>query len=619
VTKLDALYTPAKIGRLRLKNRFIQSAMHTRFASEFGEVSPKLTDYFVARARGGVSLLILENTAIDWEVGRADGNPVRIDDDKFIAGLSDLTDAIHRENVLVATQLHHGGRQTPKASTEGLVGPVAPSAIASQRGDEPRELTVPQIKEIVQKFRDAARRSVRAGFDLIEIHGGHGYLLTQFLSPHSNHRTDEYGGSFENRARFPLEVVQAVRDEVGPDFPLAFRISLDEGVPGGAEPEEGVAFCRLIEPYIDAFDVSAATYESIGAMFTMHGTTPGRLLPFAAQVKAVVSKPVIGINRLGWALEESADAVEHGRLDFVALARTQLTDANLVLKEKNGESDRVRRCIACNECVGTFLFGGRRLHCVMNPELGFEKEAEELLRPQARAKRVLVVGGGPAGVEAARAAALRGHEVRLIEAQPRIGGQVLTATAAEYKRTEMEAYVTYFERELEHVGVSIKLGTRFTADSPEASWADVIVWATGAVPASTAEGTLDAVRAMASGTRFESGVVVLGANEIGLNAAAFAAQQGAPTTVVTRGATPGYDMNSILAEHTVALLERAGVRFVGEEDAAGSGIRLHAPDWVADETLQEIAGKEVIAVGAKVKGGRIYDATQSGFWTGTRI
>jgi 2,4-dienoyl-CoA reductase (NADPH2) len=197
---------------------------------------------------------------------------------------------------------------------------------------------------------------------------------------------------------------------------------------------------------------------------------------------------------------------------------------------------------------------------------------------------------------------------------------VLTATKAEYKRKEMEAYVTYFERELEHVGVAVEVNARFAADSPAADWADVIVWATGAVPAApaSAPGALDAVAVMERGTPLEGSVIVLGANEIGLNAAAFAAQQGLPTTVVTGGARPGYDMNPILAEHTVELLEEAGVRFAQTEGEA-EGTRLHAPDWVADDTLQEFVGKDVIAVGAKVKGGRIYDATQSGFWAGTRI
>lgn len=619
MTDLDILYTPATIGRLTLKNRFVQSPMHSKFSTDFGEVSPKLINYLVARARGGVSLIILENTAINWEQGRAAGNPVRIDDDKFVTGLSDLTEAIHRENVLVATQLHHAGRQNPISNTDGRIGPVGPSAVTSAAiGDEPRALEIHEIHEIVQQFRDAARRSKQAGFDMLELHGSHGYLLTQFLSPQSNLRTDEYGGSFENRARFPLEVVQAVRDEVGPDFPISYRISLEERVPGGMEAEEGLAFCKLIEPYVDVFNVTAATYESMDSIFMMQGRKPAELLPLAARVKAIVSKPVIGISRLGWALETSAEAVQGGQLDFVALARTQLTDANLVLKVKNGESDRARRCIACNECVGTFLFGGWRVHCVMNPELGYEKEADDLLRPQARAKRVLVVGGGPAGAEAARAAALRGHEVRLLEAKPRLGGQILTATAADFKRMEMEAYVTYFERELEHVGVKVEVNSRFSPDHPAAEWADVIVMATGAIPAGQSADTINAVEAMDSRLAFDGPVTIVGANEIGLNAAAFAAQQGQPTVVVTGGMAAGYDMNPLLAAHTVSLLEKIGVRFVAAEGDA-TGTRLFAPDWVPDVSTWDLPGKDVFAVGAKLKGGRLYNATQSGFWTGTRI
>jgi 2,4-dienoyl-CoA reductase-like NADH-dependent reductase (Old Yellow Enzyme family) len=620
MTDLDILYTPARIGRLKLKNRFIQSPMHTKFASDFGEVSPKLINYLTQRARGGVSLIILENTAINWGEGRAAGNPVRIDDDKFVTGLSDLTEAIHRENVLVATQLHHAGRQNPKGNTDSYVGPVAPSPITSAAiGDEPRELTIPQIKEIVQEFRDAARRSVAAGFDMIELHGSHGYLLTQFLSPQANHRTDEYGGSFENRARFPLEVVRAVREQVGPDFPISYRISLEERVPGGMEAEEGLAFCKLIEEYVDVFNVTAATYESMDSIFMMQGRKPAELLPLAARVKAIVDKPVIGISRLGWALETSADAVNQGNLDFVALARTQLTDSHMVLKVKNGESDRARRCIACNECIGTFLFGGWRVHCVINPELGYEKEAGELLQPQRERKKVLVVGGGPAGAEAARAAALRGHEVRLLEAKSRIGGQVLTATAPEYKRMEMEAYVTYFERELEHVGVTVEVNATFSPDHPAAAWADVVVLATGARPAVAATGDgVDAVQAMASGMTFDGPVTVIGANEIGLNAAAYAAQQGQPTVVVTGGDEPGYDMNPLLAAHTVALLRKAGVEFA-EADGSADGVRLLAPDWVPDESVVEVTGKDLLEVGSRVKGGRLYAATQSGFWTGTEI
>jgi len=615
----DILYTPGRIGRLKLKNRFIQSPLHSKFATEFGEVSDKLTNYLVARARGGVAMIILENTAVDWDGGRAAGNPVRIDGDNFIAGLSDLTEAIHREGVLIATQLHHAGRQNPIGNTKDNRGPVGPSAITSTAiGDEPRALEIDEIAGIVQMFRDGARRSVMAGFDMIEIHGSHGYLLTQFLSPQSNHRTDEYGGSFENRARFPLEVVVAIREEVGPDFPVSFRLSLEERTEGGMDADDGLAFCKLIEPYVDVFNITAGTYESMDSIFMMQGRAPAELLPLASRVKAIVSKPVIGISRLGWALDESAAAVEGGHLDFVAMARTQLTDANLVLKVKNGESDRVRRCIGCNECVGTFLFGGWRVHCVMNPELGYEKEAADALSPHGPSKRVLVVGGGPAGAEAARAAALRGHRVTLIESGSRIGGQVLVSAAADYKHREMEAYVTYFEKELAHVGVEVLTDTTFGADYPGLAEADLVILATGAVAAPGPLGSLDAVDVMRRNALPEGhSVTVLGCNEIGLNVAAFAVQQGRTVTVATDGRAPGYDMNPILAGHTVQLLAKAGVTFA--DHASGGDVLLWAPDWVADETEATLPGVEVVTVGARAIGGRLYQATQTGFWAGTRV
>lgn len=616
---LDILYEPAMIGRLKLRNRFIQSPMHTRFASEFGEVSQQIIDYLVERARGGVSMIILENTAVDWNVGRAAGNPVRIDEDVFISGLSDLTEAVHREDTLIAAQLHHAGRQNATANTEGHVGPVGPSAVTSTAiGDEPRALEIPEIKMIIDQFADGARRAVAAGFDMVEIHGSHGYLLTQFLSPQSNLRTDEYGGSFENRARFPLEVVRAVRAAVGPDFPVSYRISLEERVPGGMDSEDGLAFCKLIEEYVDVFNVTAATYESMDSIFMMQGVRPAELLPLAARVKGQVAKPVIGVSRLGWALDTAAESVRAGEIDFVALARTQLTDPELVTKTRNGEPDRVRRCIACNECVGGFLFKGWRVHCVINPELGNEGRLPQLLSIQPRKKRVVVVGGGPAGFEAARVAAHRGHEVTLFEGRSRIGGQVLTAANVDFKHIEMEAYVKYFEAELEHLGVDVQLKSWASPEHPALQGADEVILATGAVPTEPPADAVDAVGVLEAGELPGGDIVVLGANEIGLNAAAFAAQQGRKTTVVTYGKAPGYDMNPLLSAHTVNLLSGMGVVFANEDLAEGS--RLWAPDWVADESSWSLPeGPRVTSAGGRAKGGRLFQATQSGFWTGTRL
>lgn len=620
MSSTDILYTPARIGNLTLKNRFIQSPMHTRFATEFGEVSEQIIGYLVQRARGGVSMIIIENTAVDWEVGRAAGNPVRIDQDVFVSGLSDLTEAVHREGCLISAQLHHAGRQNPIGNTEGRVGPVGPSAVTSTAiGDEPRELTIEEIHGIVDQFAAAARRAVDAGFDMVELHGSHGYLLTQFLSPQSNLRVDEYGGSFENRARFPLEVVKAVRDAVGPDYPISYRISLEERTPGGMEADEGVRFCKLIEPYVDVFNVTAATYESMDSIFMMQGVSPAQLLPLAAQVKEQVSKPVIGISRLGWALDTAAESVAKGELDFVALARTQLTDPMLVSKERAGESARVRRCIGCNECVGAFLFKGWRLHCVINPELGQESKLEQLYQIQPRPKQVVVVGGGPAGFEVARAAALRGHQVDLYEAEAELGGQIRTASKVNFKAREMKAYCDFFQAELNHLGVNVHLGTRIIEGHPALEAADEVILATGGVRKTPAPvGSVDAVQVLEGGL-LEGDVVVLGGNAIGLNVAAFAAQQGAKVWVVTGSMAPGHDLNPILASHTVNLLSDMGVEFV-EAEPQVEATRVHSPEWGSDPNeWTPISNVKITNAGARANGGRLYHATQSGFWVGTRI
>lgn len=620
-TNLDVLYTPQKLGRLTLKNRFVQAAMHTRFATETGEASEKFISYHQERARGGVAMIIIENTAVDWVVGRAAGNPIRIDDDVYLSGLSDLTEAVHSEGCLIAAQLHHAGRQNSISNTVGGVGPVGPSPIVSAAiGDMPRELTISEIKDIVQQFADGARRAKTAGFDMVEIHGSHGYILTQFLSPQSNIRTDEYGGSFENRARFPLDVVKAVREAVGPDFPVSYRISVEERTPGGMEAEEGIKFCQMIEEYVDVFNVTVATYESMDSIFMMQGVHPGQLLPLIQKVKNAVKKPVIGISRLGWALEDSAKAVADGAMDFVALARTQLTDANLVNKTAAGDHERVRRCIACNECVGGFLFKGWRVHCVINPELGNESKLPTLYQIQRRKKKVVVVGGGPAGFEVARAASLRGHEVHLYEAGEALGGQVLTAGMVDFKAREMKAYANFFRAELVHLGVNLHLGEKVDAHHPALADADDVVFATGAKRSSTVpKGSLDALEVLQSGEVPEGPLVVHGANAIGLHVAAFAAQNGSSVTVVADSGAPGYDVNPILAGHYQNLLTGMGVQF-SDDASATSGTVIFSPDWEKDEDVPALStGASSHIAGSKALGPGLFNATKGGFWVGTKI
>jgi 2,4-dienoyl-CoA reductase-like NADH-dependent reductase (Old Yellow Enzyme family) len=249
--------------------------------------------------------------------------------------------------------LHHVGRQNLRANIDGRLAPVAPSAVKSKiGGNEPRPLEEHEIEEIIQMYVDAARRTKDAGFDGVELHGAHGYLLTQFFSPYTNRRDDKWGGKLENRARFPVEVVRRIRSEVGPDFPLFYRLSAEERVPGGTTLEDTLKLVRMLdEAGVDCFDVTAGIYDSVEWIYTLQGVAPGSLIPLATAVKQVTQKAVIGVSRLGWDLSFAAKVIEEQKADLVAIGRSLLSDPHLVKKVKAGKMREVRRCIACNDCV----------------------------------------------------------------------------------------------------------------------------------------------------------------------------------------------------------------------------------------------------------------------------
>jgi 2,4-dienoyl-CoA reductase (NADPH2) len=367
-----------------------------------------------------------------------------------------LVDAVHGEGAKIAVQLHHTGRQNSQDNTERNEPPLAPTAgITSAFGTPPRAIEEHEIPGLIDKYVQGARRAVAAGFDAVELHGAHGYLLGQFLSPYTNKRTDRWGGSLENRARFALEVVRGVRDQVGAEFPLLYRLSVTEPYEGGLSLEDGLAFCEMLEPYVDALDVSAGNYDT--AMTLLPMVAPGSLVDYAKAVKKRVSIPVIGVGRLTWLFDEMAQAVSNAELDFVALGRSGLADPDTVVKTRRGEPQSVRRCLAVNECISRWMFNGKGTQCVINPALGQERRAEQARRPASTKHRVLVIGGGPAGCEAAILAAERGHSVLLVERHDRIGGQLHAWAAASPFRMEVKNMIRYYESELERVGVSVQL------------------------------------------------------------------------------------------------------------------------------------------------------------------
>lgn len=645
--KLAILFEPYQIKNMTVKNRVVMAPMHTKLASESGEVTDRMLAYLIERARGGVGLIVLENTCIDWVFGRAAGNPVTIHDDLNRTGLSKIAMAVHRFGVKIVTQLHHTGRQNLRSNIGGGQAPVAPSVVKSKiGGDEPRALEESEIEGIIQQYVDAARRTKDAGFDGVELHGAHGYILTQFFSPYTNRRTDKWGGSLKNRARFPLEVVRRIRAEVGPDFPILYRLSAEERIPGGTTLEDSLKLVKMLEASgVDCFDVTAGIYDSVEWIYTLQGVAPGALIPLAQAVKGVTDKPVIGVSRLGWDLGYAAQVVKEGKVDLVAIGRSLLADPYLVKKTYQGCTKEIRRCIACNECVA-MENKGWQVHCIINPLLS--NEYLDSVKPARTSKKAVIVGGGPAGMECALVAAQRGHDVTLFEESSRLGGQLVAASRPAYKNQEFKALIEYYEYMLKKEGVRIVLDTGVKESLPEGCEADVVILALGAFSDSGKfKDNTNLITAfdvlMSKGKNVGEKVVIIGASGVGIDVALYLMEAGnRKITVVEMQDEIGGDVNEFLKRHTLGMAEEKGIEFLtncevtgvergrvimktlmGEREIACDTV-VSAIGFVSRETdtltksLEEI-GVEVYVIGSAVEPGKIFDATQSGFWTAVEI
>lgn len=645
--ELRVLYEPFQLKGMELKNRLVMAPMHTKFASEAGEVTDRMIAYLEERARGGVGLIVLENTCIDWIYGRATGNPVTIHDDLCRSGLSNVALAVHRHGVKIVTQLHHTGRQNLRSNIGGGLQPVAPSVVKSKiGGDEPRALEEAEIEKIIQQYVDAARRTKDAGFDGVELHGAHGYLLTQFFSPYTNRRTDKWGGSLKNRARFPVEVVRRIREQVGKGYPILYRLSAEERIPGGTTLEDTLKLVKMLEEVgVDCFDITAGIYDSIEWIYTLQGVAPGSLIPLAEAVKRVTSKPVIGVSRLGWDLKYAAKVVQEGRIDLVALGRSLLADAYLPKKYFMGKLQEIAPCIACNECVA-MENRGWQVHCVINPLLS--SEYLNPVKPASRSRKVLVVGGGPAGMQCAFTAAMRGHRVTLAEKADRLGGQLLAAATPTYKSKEIGAFLGYLATMLEKHGVEVRLGLEIKGPDSIKERPEVVVLALGATPKCpdfiVGEKVLTAFEVlMNKGKGIGKRVVVIGSSGVGIDVALFLAEtDGRQVTVVEMEDEIGGDVNEFLKRHTLAMAEKKGIKFLtnwrvtaadstsvrgrtlyGEQqlecDSVVMACGFQPRETTSLKEAFEREGAEVFMIGSAVEAGMIFDATQSGFWTGVEI
>ncbi len=550
---------PFRIGAMELRNRFVMPPMVTEYANEEGYVTERSRNYYAARARGGVGLIIVEATYVD-EPGKAFKNQLAISRDQYIPGLTTLAEAIHKGGARASIQLHHGGRMA-KSEFSGSQ-PIAPSALASPGGEDPKELSIEEIGKVVEKFAEAAGRAKKAGFDGVEIHGAHGYLIDQFLSRSSNRRRDGYGGDLESRARLLVETLEAVRKKVGNDFPVWCRLNGREfGIKEGTTLEESRQIALRAQNAGSAAIHVSATGPQSPVHLTSRNFSPAVIVDLAAEIKKEVRVPVIAVGRI--TPEAGERVLAEGKADLIAIGKGLLADPNLPHKWIEGRSEEITPCIVCMACRDDLRSPAvSGIRCQVNAALGKEKEYQ--IHPAKKRKKILIAGGGPAGMEAARVAALRGHEVALWEKSSRLGGQLIQAAIPPHK-DRIEPLIRYLSNQLKKLGVKIELGKGATAATVEEFHPDVVVCATGIKPTMPEIPGLDRARVVDAGdvlegkVRVGEKVVVIGGELVGCETAEFLAEKGKKVTVTRRGAEMALKVEGIIRPFFLQRLLEKGV------------------------------------------------------------
>ena len=498
--KYPLLASPASIGNLKLRNRMIMAAMGSNFASEDGHTTEQLTAYYEKRAQGGIGLIILETSAITWPAGASMPNMIGFSKDEFIPSLKSLTQRIHQHGSKIAAQLNHSGKiaqedviagrpipvpSIPKSESSDMFGLLTQDEIMNfikaggpdGKGPRYHELSADEIQQEVQHFVDAAKRAKAANFDAIEIHAGHGYLISSFLSPAVNKRTDEYGGTPEKRAKLLVDIISQIKNQLK-DFPVLVRLDANEyRIENGITPNDFLITASMAQDAgADAIDVSAYGNTSKGIAFTEAPLVhePGGFLNFVKMAKKELTIPIIAVGRIE--LDIAEKGLRNNEFDFLAMGRKILADPDLPDKIISGQEQLIRPCIYCYVCVSQ-IFINKPMMCAVNSQLGNEHRNENIIHSTADQKRILVIGAGPSGMESARLLAMQGHHVEIWEKDKDIGGTVRVAALAYEPNGRL---INYLKNSLDELNVTIKLGTLATSKSVQDFNPDHVIVAVGA-------------------------------------------------------------------------------------------------------------------------------------------
>ena len=641
MTSYPNLFEPGRIGRLKIKNRIVKSPQSTGLSNMDGTVSERLVRHYKELARGGVGMIIVEYSYIDNDASKSAYCQLGISDDEHIAGLSWLVSSIHDQGTTAGIQIEHCGRQrflgTPPIK--------APSRIPwptlyEQTGIVPEELTIEEIKQIIKDFGTAAKRAQTAGFDLVEIHAAHGYLITNFLSPHTNKRTDLYGGSLENRMRFLTEVIQSVKDKVGDDFPVTMRINGSDYEPDGITIEESIKVCKRAEQLgIYALHVSGGDHHMINYQVSPMPIPKGPNVWASEAIRREVSIPTIASGSITTP-KFAEEILSEGKGDFVSLGRPLLADPYFPLKAKEGRPEDIIPCIRCNDgCMERTFWNFRSIRCSVNPNMG--REGELPIEPSSTLKNILVVGGGPGGMEAARVSALRGHRVTLYE-KGELGGSLITAGAAKFK-SDIRNLTNYYIAQMEKLDIKL-VHEKATTDIVQKENYDEVIVSTGKVPKSFQINGLDKITTVHATdvlTKKESvgeNVVIVGGGLTGIETGLYLADQGKKVTIVEKTDSVMTDdlvtfktsYNEMLSQEKVSIHLKAelkeirgdGVVFiqcVGDSIEVKADTIILAHGYQHNETLVKYLREQTNLVVHSIEGGEIYDAIHAGYLTSLSI
>lgn len=646
--KYPHLFSPLKIGQLEVKNRVVMTAMGCSMANIDGSPSEQMIRYYEERARGGVGLITTEITRVNDDTGVGESAQLSVSHNEVIPGLAKLAEAVHKHDSKIFVQLHHPGRQTPRSLIHNQPAVSASDITCQIISEEPRALTTEEVYSIIDDFVDGAWRAKYAGIDGVELHAAHGYLLNQFISPHTNKRTDEFGGSTEARCKIILDIIKGIRRACGSDYPIAVRLTVDEYLgETGLQLNEGIELCKLIEQAgVDMLNITCGIYETMNTLVEPISYSEGWRTHLAKAVKEHVSIPVCG-NAVIRHPEFAEKLLAEGNQDLIGMGRPHLADPEWTNKAFNEQEDEINQCISCLRCFETVFTVSAfcvPIQCSVNPRLGREARYP-YLKKDGKGRKVVIIGGGPAGLEAARVLANRHFKPVIFEANSALGGQLLQGSKPP-KKEKLHWLADYYATQMDKLGVEVHLNMKATVEDVKELDPYAVIVAAGSTPL-VPKGIpgIDQANVYTVPDILEERVMlkdkkvaVIGSGMTGIEVAELIAESGNEVAVVEMQETltpDGYWQNVVdvmgrlneynttfLPNHKLTAITDTGITLEGETtsfdcDAVVLALGVRSKNDTYEEFSQ--AFERVYSVGDAKKVGRIYTATTDGFVLGNKL